>query len=74
MSAEWLAFGGILGVLVLFWAVIPVWRGGALWVPTYEPVVRRMLTLADVKPGETVELDVPVTIRLGKRFVRVVPT
>lgn len=41
-------------VVVMVWIVIPIWRGGAFWVPAYHDVVRTMLTLAKIKPGELV--------------------
>jgi len=47
-------FWVLLGIAVLFWAVLPIWRGGAMWVPTNYPVVRTMLALGKVKPGELI--------------------
>jgi len=54
MMASTVIFWILFIIAVLFWAVLPIWRGGALWVPTYYPVVRKMLSLGKVKPGELV--------------------
>ncbi len=41
-------------VIVIVWVVIPIWRGGAFWVPACYAVVREMLQLAEVKPDDLV--------------------
>lgn len=51
---EFPIFWILLIIAILFWAVIPIWRGGALWVPTYPKVVKKMLELAKVKKGDLV--------------------
>jgi SAM-dependent methyltransferase len=47
-------FWSLFIIVILFWAVIPIWRGGALWVPARLSVVKKMMKLAKVKRGETV--------------------
>jgi predicted RNA methylase len=42
------------GGIAIVWFVLPLRRGGAFWVPAQAAVVRRMLSLAKVKPGERV--------------------
>ncbi|MBN2001881.1 MAG: class I SAM-dependent methyltransferase [Anaerolineae bacterium] len=52
----WTVILGVLWFLGLALGISVLWTGpaGALWLPTSRRVVRQMLYLADVQPGETV--------------------
>ena len=50
----WFAIGALVLGLIVFISV--AWPGGrgAPWIPTSRRKVRKMLALAEIKPGETV--------------------
>lgn len=52
MIGELFIVGGILSTVVLFWIILPILRGGALWIPMKRRVVDRMLKLVRLKDGE----------------------